>query len=66
MWDPATRHGASVLDQIINQQAQIIAYIDDYHMMVFTTLPSLLLLLLMRRPRRMLGAPAADAHAAME
>jgi MFS transporter, DHA2 family, multidrug resistance protein len=65
MWDPATRHGAAMLDQIINQQAQITAYIDDYHMMVFTTLPSLLLLLLMRRPRRTLGAPA-ESHAAME
>jgi len=63
MWDPATRHGAALLDQIIGQQAQITAYIDDYHMMVFTTLPSLLLLLLMRRPRRTLGPPPADAHA---
>jgi DHA2 family multidrug resistance protein len=65
MWDPATRHGAAVLDQIINQQAQITAYVDDYHMMIFTTLPSLLLLLLMRRPRRVLGPPA-ETHAAME
>ena len=59
-----TRHGAAMLDQIINQQAQIIAYIDDYRMMIFTTLPSLLLLLLMRRPRR--TAAPAEAHAAME
>jgi DHA2 family multidrug resistance protein len=65
MWDPATRHGAAMLDQIINQQAQIIAYVDDYHMMIFTTLPSLLLLLLMRRPRAVLGAPA-EPHTAME
>ena len=65
MWDPATHHGAAVLDQIINQQAQITAYIDDYHMMVFTTLPSLLLLLLMRRPRRVLAA-AAETHAALD
>ena len=64
MWNPATVHGASMLDLIINQQAQITAYIDDYHMMIFTTLPSLLLLLLMRRPRR--TAAPAEAHAAME
>ena len=50
--DPATRHGAAMLDQMINQQAQIIAYIDDYKMMIFTTLPALLLLFLMRRPRQ--------------
>jgi hypothetical protein len=33
--------------------------------MIFTTLPSLLLLLLMRRPRGLAKAPA-DAHAAMD
>jgi DHA2 family multidrug resistance protein len=65
MWDPATRHGAAMLDQVINQQAQITAYVDDYHMMIFTTLPSLLLLFLMRRPRRVLG-PAAETHVAMD
>ncbi|HEY1932637.1 MAG TPA: DHA2 family efflux MFS transporter permease subunit [Acetobacteraceae bacterium] len=65
VWNPATHHGAALLDQIVNQQAQVVAYIDDYKMMIFTTLPSLLLLLLMRRPRRALGAPA-ETHAAME
>ena len=28
-----------LLDQIVNQQAQIVAYLDDYRMMIFTTLP---------------------------
>ena len=51
MWDPATAHGAATLDVLINQQAQIIAYNDDYKMMIFTTAPMFLLLLLMRRPR---------------
>ena len=51
MWDPATAHGAAALDVLINQQAQIIAYNDDYKMMIFTTAPMFLLLLLMRRPR---------------
>jgi DHA2 family multidrug resistance protein len=54
-WDPATRHGAALLDSVINQQAQIIAYIDDYQMMIFTTAPMLLLLLLMRRSRPIAG-----------
>jgi DHA2 family multidrug resistance protein len=57
-WDPATRHGAAVLDAVINQQAQITAYVDDYKMMIFTTAPMLLLLLLMRRSSR----PAAKAE----
>jgi MFS transporter, DHA2 family, multidrug resistance protein len=63
--DPTTRHGAALLDHIINQQAQIIAYIDDYRLMIFTTLPALLLLLVMRRPRQATAAPA-DTHAAMD
>jgi MFS transporter, DHA2 family, multidrug resistance protein len=50
-WDPATRQGAAMLDRVINHQAQIIAYVDDYKMMIFTTAPMLLLLLLMRRSR---------------
>jgi len=49
--DPTSRHGAAMLDQMVNHQAQIIAYADDYVLMIFTTMPALLLLLLMRRPR---------------
>src|ERR1035437_1425875 len=54
--DPATPHGAALLDQIINQQAQIIAYVDDYVLMIFTTAPALLLLLLMRGTRQAVAA----------
>jgi DHA2 family multidrug resistance protein len=62
--DPASRHGAAVLDQAINQQAQIIAYVDDYVLMIVTTLPALLLLLLMRRPpRSIVRVKASDAVA---
>ena len=56
--DPASPHGAAMLDQMINHQAQIIAYVNDYVLMIFTTMPALLLLLLMRRPR---NAPAPEA-----
>ena len=65
MWNPATQHGAALLDKVINQQAQITAFADDYRLMVFTTLPALLLLLLMRRPRAAVRPPT-DAHAAMD
>ena len=66
MLNPAIRHGAAMLDQVINQQAQIISYVDDYRMMIFTTAPALLLLLLMRRPQ--ISAPAApgESHAAID
>ncbi len=47
---------------MINQQAQIIAYMDDYKLMIFTTAPALLLLLLMRRPRAQAGRTGGDAR----
>jgi DHA2 family multidrug resistance protein len=65
MLDPATAHGAVALDGMINQQATLIGYIDDFKLMMVTTLPTILLLFLMRRPSR-LAAPPADAHAAMD
>jgi DHA2 family multidrug resistance protein len=61
LWvDPATRHGAAMLDRMVNQQAQIIAYADDYILLIVTTLPAMLLLLLMRIPRRAAAAEAAE------
>jgi DHA2 family multidrug resistance protein len=50
--DPGTRGGAALLDRMVNQQAQIVAYVDDYVLLIMTTLPALLLLLLMRVPRK--------------
>jgi len=38
-------------DGVVNQQAQVIAYINDYVMMVFVTVPAILLLLFMRHRR---------------
>jgi DHA2 family multidrug resistance protein len=59
MLDPATRHGAALLDRMVNQQAEIIAYNNDFRLMMLTIVPPLLLLLLMRRHAR----PAATAAA---
>jgi MFS transporter, DHA2 family, multidrug resistance protein len=56
--DPATRHGAALLDRIVNQQAQIVAYADVYVLLILTTVPAWLLLLLMRLPRRAVRRPA--------
>jgi DHA2 family multidrug resistance protein len=64
--DPLQAHGAAVLDHMVNQQAQIISYVDDYRMMIFTTAPALLLLLLMRRPRAVAPAAPGESHAAMD
>ena len=60
---PATPKGAAMLDAMVNHQAAIIAYLDDFKAMLVVTLPSVLLLLLMRRP---VPAPVDPAHAAME
>ena len=62
MLDPATPHGAAMLDSMINNQAQIIAYADDFKLMMLTSLPTLLLLFLLRRPT---SAPPDPEHAAV-
>ena len=62
--DPATAAGASLLDVAINRQAAIIAYCDDYRLMMVASLTALLLLPLMHRGRR--AAPAGRKHAAMD
>jgi DHA2 family multidrug resistance protein len=58
--NPATRHGAAMLDRMVNQQAEIIAYNNDFRLMTLTILPPLALLLLMRRHARPAPAGAAD------
>jgi DHA2 family multidrug resistance protein len=54
--DPATPHGAAMLDGMIDRQARIIAYNNDYRLMMLTVVPPLLLLGFMCRHAR---APAA-------
>jgi len=61
MLNPAHPHGAALLDRLVNQQAQIIAYADDYKLLILTTLPALLLLLVMRRPRYVATVARAEA-----
>ncbi len=56
--DPATRRGAAMLDHLVNQQAQIVAYANDYVLLIIMTLPALLLLLVMRLPRKAMGTGA--------
>ncbi len=56
-FDPATRHGAAMLDRIVNEQAQIVAYANDYVLLIMATVPAWLLLLMMRLPRRAISKP---------
>ena len=48
-WDPFTAAGRAVLDAVITQQAQIIAYIDDYKLLMIATLLVLPLLIVFER-----------------
>ena len=60
---PTTPHGAQVLNGILNHQAEIIAYNNDWKLMMLTSLPMLLLLLLMRGPKKGMGS--GSDHAAV-
>jgi len=61
-WNPLTAAGRAALDAVITQQAQIIAYIDDYKFLMIATLVVMPLLMVFRRPVR---GPAA-AHIVVE
>ena len=50
--NPGTAKGVAMLDGIVTYQAQIIAYANNYVLLICTTLPALLLLFLMRGPQR--------------
>jgi MFS transporter, DHA2 family, multidrug resistance protein len=56
-WDPLTAAGRAALDAVITQQAQIIAYIDDYKFLMIATLAVLPLLIVFRKPA---GAAPAE------
>ena len=51
-WKPWSLHGAEMLNQEITRQAQIIAYIDDFKLMLILAIVTLPLVLLTRPPRR--------------
>jgi len=63
MLNPATPGGAAMLSGMIDQQSQIIAYMDDYKVMLITSLPAILLLFFMRRAARVAPSPE---HSVME
>jgi DHA2 family multidrug resistance protein len=49
-WNPLTAAGRAALDAVVTRQAQIIAYIDDYKLLMIATLAVIPLLLVFRRP----------------
>jgi DHA2 family multidrug resistance protein len=61
-WNSAAHAGLSRLNDEITRQASIIAYMDDFKLMLLVALPPVFLLLLMRKPR---AAPATTDHVAV-
>jgi DHA2 family multidrug resistance protein len=59
-WNPASSQGAAALDAMVNVQAQIVAYRDDFLAMLIGLAPAALLVLLMRRPPPV--AAVEDSH----
>ncbi|HYZ24047.1 MAG TPA: DHA2 family efflux MFS transporter permease subunit [Rhodopila sp.] len=51
-WNPAAVHGAALLNQEVTRQSQIIAYVDDFKLMLVLAVAVLPLLLLTRSARR--------------
>jgi MFS transporter, DHA2 family, multidrug resistance protein len=49
-WNPVTAAGRAALDAVITRQAQIIAYIDDYKLLMLATLAVAPLLIVFRKP----------------
>jgi DHA2 family multidrug resistance protein len=58
--NPMTHRGAALLDDMINRQARIIAYNNDFRLMTLTIVPPLLLLMFMRRHTRPEAAAGDD------
>jgi DHA2 family multidrug resistance protein len=63
-YDPTRPTGAAALDAMVTQQASMIAYLNDFRLMLYLTLAVIPLLLLIRTPRR--NAAPVDTHAVMD
>jgi DHA2 family multidrug resistance protein len=50
IWNPITAAGRAALDAVVTRQAEIIAYIDDYKLLMIATLAVIPLLLVFQKP----------------
>ena len=63
LWSPYTAAGRAALNAMVTDQAQIIAYIDDFKLLMILTLLALPLCLFFRKPPPGAGSePSAPAH----
>jgi DHA2 family multidrug resistance protein len=64
VYDVASGAGAAALNAEITRQASMIAYLDDFWLMLILTLAVIPLLIIIRPPKK--NAPVVIDHAAME
>jgi biotin carboxyl carrier protein len=62
-WNPATAAGRAALDAVVTRQAEIIAYIDDYKLLMIATLIAIPLLIVFKKPP---AAPSREHTLAAE
>ncbi|MFC5068405.1 DHA2 family efflux MFS transporter permease subunit [Flaviflagellibacter deserti] len=62
--DPSTDLGRQIVDGMVNREAAIIAYADDFRLMMFIALAATPLLLFMKRPPK--AQPGEASHAALD
>ncbi len=60
-WSPWTASGRAALDQVVQMQASIISYIDDFKLMMILSLAAIPLILLLRRAPATTGSDHAMA-----
>src|SRR5581483_10162295 len=51
-WSPVATAGRAALDAVVTHQAQIIAYVDDYKLLMIATLAVIPLLVVFQKPRK--------------
>jgi MFS transporter, DHA2 family, multidrug resistance protein len=59
LWSMHSNAGLMALNGEITRQAAMVAYIDDFWLMMIVTLAAVPLLVLMRNPRRLSAEPPA-------
>jgi len=57
LWNPHLPFGLQQLNGVVEMNAQIIAYANDFLFMFFISLPALVVIFLMRRPAMLPTAP---------
>ena len=62
LWSPFTAAGRAALDSTITLQAQIIAYIDDFKLLMILTLLALPLIFFFRKPARRVTPAVTAMH----